>query len=338
MSAAQRAAIEQQRQIANQLYGYGTSSPMTNQADLNNLAQGLGIQGQQERSNLGALSSFGNPMVPTGGGADMMANLQQNDAANRMAIGEQHMADAIAARRQALLEASGVNQQAYNMASGPGATPQNPLGPSLAGLAQAYGYSQANKGGEVPEGTTATDAVKAGRASPWPGAMPSSLTQPYDPFSSLPSGTAGGGGPTGFNPAAGGMWNLGAGDPPAPPQAPAGPQPKHDAMMHAMTILHQIISHHLDLAKMKAKSKADGKPKRKRKPSGGEGAGDAPAMPLPGYTASGMASPQSPPGMQGAGAPGNEPGGMQTVRNQTRRPQEAMLNRLAFPGGRIFPY
>jgi hypothetical protein len=133
------------------------------------------------------------------------------------------------------------------------------------------------------------------------------------------------------------MWNLGQGMAGGAGDAPAQPQPKHDPMMHAMSIIHQIIAHHLDLAKMKAKSKTDGKPKRKRKPSSA-GAGDAPAMPLPGYTASGMASPQSPPGMQGAGAPGNEPGGSNTVANQTRRPQEAMLNRLSMPGGKIFPY
>ena len=343
MSAAQQAAIKQQRAIANQLYNYGNSSPMTNQQDLNNLAQSQGIQGQSERSNMGSLAAFGNPSgVSTGGANDQMANLQQNDSANRMALGEQHMADAIAARRSALLEASGVNQQAYNMASGPGATPPNNLGQSLSGVAQAYAYNKANKGGgEVPDGTSSSDAVSAGNASPFPSTNP--IPQPYDPFASLqggagsPNGTAGSLNPPGagggMNPHDTSMWNLGQGMAGAG-DAPAQPQPKHDPMMHAMSIIHQIIAHHLDMAKLKAKSKD--KPKRKRKPSSA-GAGDAPAMPLPGYTASGMASPQSPPGMQGAGARGNEPGGENSVRNQTRRPQEAMLNRLSMPGGLQFP-
>jgi hypothetical protein len=296
-SAAQRAALDQQRQIANQLYNYGTSNPMTNQQDLNSLAQSMGQLGQQERSNLGSLASFGNPMINTGGMGSLMAGVQANDMAGRESLTSQHMQDAIASRRQALLQAAGANQSAYQMASGQGSTPPNTLGQSLAGLAQQYAYQQAQKSG-APE---ATNVTGGGQQKLPPGAA----------WASDPTGQ-------GLIPAGADLpqnegVSGGAGDAPAA---------KHDPLQHAMVILHELIKAHLPAPKGKGKRTK----KRKKK---AVGAGDMPPM--------GM-MPGAPNQTQGAGAPGNEPGGANGVANQARRPQEAMLDRLRFPSGQVYTY
>jgi hypothetical protein len=43
--------------------------------------------------------------------------------------------------------------------------------------------------------------------------------------------------------------------------------------------------------------------------------------------------------MQGAAAPGNEPGGVNTLANQARQPAGALVDRLRMgTGGLVFPY
>lgn len=358
MSAAQRAALEQQRAIANQLFNYAQSQPMTGAEDLNNLAQSYGLLGQQQRSELGSLAAFGNPDIPTGGLQDMIANLQSANVANRMSIQEQHLADAIAARRQALLQAAGVNAQAAEMAGQPGAVQANPLGGTLANLAQAVAYAQAQKqrnpvGGEGEGESTANinpatgapyaanfnvpNEPAANAANPVPTALPPGLGAAG---AGAPSAESGGGlaePPFAFQgaPAVGGVGTAfppqpGFTGPPLPPALAGGAgdspaAPAHDPLQHAMTILQMIVKHHLANSKKK--------PAKKRK----GGAGDAPALPLPGV-APGQAMSARSIGQQGAAAPGNEPGGANSVANQMRQPGSAMLDRLRFPSGAVFPY
>lgn len=328
MSAAQQAALKQQRAIANNLFQYGTSTPMTNQEDLNNLAQSLGLLGQQQRSQLGGLAAGMNVMTPTGGMPDLIGGLMAQNQAQRMNVNEQHLRDAVAARRQALLQAANVNQQAFDMASARPAIPQNQFGVDMAQLAkvwaqkQAYDQAQKNREGTTdttptttPPMATASQAIAAGQAGPAPGFNPiiSTMNQPYDPFAML----------------AGGTPAFGAGD--APQSAAPQPEaPPHDVMKAVLELLTLITKTHMALQKPKKKKKS-------------KGAGDAPAMALPGLGA--MAGPpmlQPLPGgnrMQGAASPGNEPGGLNGTANQMRQPASAMLDRLRMgASGLTFPY
>src|SRR5207253_7683615 len=106
------------------------------------------------------------------------------------------------------------------------------------------------------------------------------------------------------------------------------------AMFHSMMAMHHMLQAH-----MHALGKSKGKGKGKKKTA--SGVGDAPD---PYAQMQAMMSGGAPmmggnmPGTQGAGAPGNEPGGQQTLANQARQPQAAMLDRLRTSQGLMLPY
>lgn len=332
-SVAQRRALASQQQIANQLQQYGQSTPLSNQADLNSLAQALGVLGQQQRGALGGLAASGNILTPTGSMPDLLAGLQAQNTAQRMTVNQQHLADAVAARRQALLDASNIYQ---NIASGPdsgkgtaAATAQpGGFGATLADLAEAWAkqaaINKANQEKQTATGLT-TELGRATRGTPsnqqllLQGRLPTGggvedtdqsgfygaygAANPYALYSQP------------LNPALGGT--AGAGD--APQQL--------DPMVVALQVLLHIIQ----------TMGQQPKPKRKTR-----GAGDAPVMPLPGYgVAAGPMMPmmQQANRQQGAAAPGNEPlGGTNTIANQMRQPASAMLDRLRMgTSGLAFP-
>jgi hypothetical protein len=128
-----------QRNISRQLYGFSQSQPFSDPQERLAMGQDLGMLGEfaaNQRQNLFA-------QMPALGGMsnapDMLQNLNSLQTAQRMNLQSQHMMNALAQRRQAMLQAAGVASSV-----GP-AQPTSQLPALMGQLAQAYAYSQAFK-------------------------------------------------------------------------------------------------------------------------------------------------------------------------------------------------
>lgn len=305
LTAEQRAALAQQRAIANQLYGFAQSAPMTSPDELAALAQDRGILGQQQRGTLAGIYADLNPAQGQIGRQDMANTLAAGLQGQQMQLQEQHMLDALARRRQALLEAANVNESVAGMA--PGYVP-NPLGEQLGQLAQVVAYQRALKQGQQQRQP----------AAPKGGTTPETTLQMPGALNGVGASPARIGNPFGLT--------VGAPATPSSPglQLPArmgGVGPGDDPVVTA--ILTALVQH---LARRK-------KPRRKR-----AGVGDAMSMAVPGMMSApvpGMMPPA--PEQPGAAAPGNAPGDVNTILNQIR--QAGLQTRLQrLPGGMRAPY
>lgn len=129
--------------IAHQLQGYANSVPGSDPQEEAALAQQHGLLGEQQLQQQQQLYGAYNPATDRGNLSDLMRNLTGQQIAQRTSLDSQHLMDALANRRNALLQASGVGQAALGPASQMPGTPGVDFSSIFGNLAQSLAYKNA---------------------------------------------------------------------------------------------------------------------------------------------------------------------------------------------------
>lgn len=141
LSPEQQQQYRLQHQISQQLMGYANSVPGSapdEQAALANSRGQLGAEQAIQRNNVFAAY---NPMTDRGNAGDMMQHLASQQVAQNMNVTNQQMLQAMAQRRQALLNASGVGATAANIAGSGRVTPGPDFASLFGNLGQQIAYN-----------------------------------------------------------------------------------------------------------------------------------------------------------------------------------------------------
>lgn len=137
-----RPFLRMQTDIAQRLYQQGTGIPLSDPGERAALASQRALLGQQQNQQSGNLmAAYGaNPGAFNTG--DFLSNLSNQQTGQQMALSAAHLFQSLQNRRNALLQAAQVGQNAAGLA----ATAQpSPLPQLLGNLAQTYAFSQAMK-------------------------------------------------------------------------------------------------------------------------------------------------------------------------------------------------
>lgn len=161
-----RPFLRMQTDIANRLYQQGTGIPLSDPGERAALASQRALLGQQQNQQQGHLmAAYGaNPGAFNTG--DFLSNLSNQQTGQQMALSAAHLFQSLQNRRNALLQASQVGQQAAGLA---GTAQPSPLPQLLGNLAQTYAFSQAMR---------RPQAVGAGGGGVTPGAGAGTLQLP----------------------------------------------------------------------------------------------------------------------------------------------------------------
>lgn len=143
MTKEQRAAYKMQKAAADQMYRYSQGVPGSDPQEMAALAQNQAQLGEQQlgqqRQMQGALQ-----LGQQGSGSlqDFMMNMSSQQTAQRMNLSSEHMFNALAQRKQSLLQAAGLAGQAAQTAQ---ARQQNGMGQMLGQLGETMAYADAQK-------------------------------------------------------------------------------------------------------------------------------------------------------------------------------------------------
>ena len=132
-----------QMDIANQFKGFAGSAPLSDPGERMALAQQRGLLGEEQRTGREQLfSQLGAIPGQQSGLQDLLRNITQSEIGQRMQLDSQALMEALAQRRQALLQASQTAQGVGSRQERPG------IGSALTAFAQMYGQQQAMKKGQ----------------------------------------------------------------------------------------------------------------------------------------------------------------------------------------------
>ena len=156
LNGQQQGLLDQQRRIAGQFEQYGNGVPGSSPGERAALAQQHAQLGEQQLQQQNQAYGALNRNQGVGNLADFLQGLASQRTAQNMSLDSSHLMNALAQRRQALLDAAGVSQGASGLASQQ--APPNQL-PALFGqLAQQLAYKkygpQANQDGGGSGGHT----------------------------------------------------------------------------------------------------------------------------------------------------------------------------------------
>ncbi len=150
MSGEQRRQLQLQNNIAGRLYAEGTGVPGSDPQEQAALASQQAQLGEQQLNQRNQAYAALGANQGTSGLGDFLSNLGSQQTAQNMSLSSQHLMNALAMRRQALLQASGVGMSAAQLAQNQG--PPNQLPAMFGQLAQSLAYNQAMKQGQPKTG------------------------------------------------------------------------------------------------------------------------------------------------------------------------------------------
>jgi hypothetical protein len=159
--------------IAGDLRSYSHSIPLSDPQEQAALAQEHGLLGEQQMQQQQQLYGAYNPATDRGNLSDLMRNLTGQQIAQRSSLDSQHLMDALASRRSALLQASGVGQAALGPASQMPGTPGVDFSSLFGNLAQSLAYKNAR----YPNTQSGSNGVNTPIIQPLPSVADSTLAQ-----------------------------------------------------------------------------------------------------------------------------------------------------------------
>jgi hypothetical protein len=154
-----------QSSIGNELRDYSHSVPFSDPQEQAALAQQHGLLGEQQMQQQQQLYGAYNPATDRGNLSDLMRNLTGQQIAQRSSLDSQHLMDALASRRSALLQASGVGQAALGPASQMPGTPGVDFSSLFSSLANSLAYKNARN----PKTQSGSNGVNTPIIQPLPG-------------------------------------------------------------------------------------------------------------------------------------------------------------------------
>lgn len=142
--------------IAGDIRNYSQSVPGSDPQEMAALAQQHGLLGEQQMEQRNQVYGAYNPNTDRGNLADLMQNLTGQQLMQRSSLDSQHLMNALANRRSALLQASGVGQAALGPASQMPGSPGVDFSALFGNLAQSLAYKNARN--PKTQGSNGTNA------------------------------------------------------------------------------------------------------------------------------------------------------------------------------------